>query len=354
MTVEIGVQDLREVGKVHREGFDLRPARSFVRTDGHEGVSDLRRRIRRYDSQAFDSPGQGHVERVDVVHKLKLKLLLTAIPEQGVLVLRLPQPYVIDPVGDTLKLGPLNRRTSPVLFRTEKPDLLGKWKDNMMELKPFRLVNRHNPDRFRIRRRADLRIGLLPSLKEAVHRIAVDSHIILHKIHQGLDVLRLGLEQLRLPALQNAQKLLAKVGQRQTGQSAHIDVQFSGKEGADRVILIPHRGEERHHLTGHSRGLQMQGIVRDHTHPVVHQVHGHVRPMPVAPHQYSDLPVSRPCLVNPVHGVQYPRHLLVLVAEDNLDASFRGVLRPHQLARVRVYLMNTETRPAANHTIEGQ
>ena len=60
-----------------------------------------------------------------------------------------------------------------MLLAAEKPDLLGERKYHMLELKPFRLVDRHDPDRFRILRRTDLRICLLPGFQESIYGVPV-------------------------------------------------------------------------------------------------------------------------------------------------------------------------------------
>ena len=102
-----------------------------------------------------------------------------------------------------------------MLLAAEKSDLLGEREDHMLELKPFRLVDGHYPDRLRVGRRTDLGISLLPGLQESIYGIPVDGDIILHEIHQRLGVLGLRLKQFRIPILKDAQELLTKIGQRQ-------------------------------------------------------------------------------------------------------------------------------------------
>ena len=138
--------------------------------------------------------------------------------------------------------------------------------------------------------------------------------------------MRLGLEKLRIPGLEDTQKLLAEVGQGQARQFGDIDVQFPGKERADGVVLVSDRGQERHYLAGHGGGLQMQGVIGNHTDSIVHKEHGDFGAVPVAPHEHSDLAVPRPGLMHLVHSVQNLPHLILPVAENDIDTSAGGIL----------------------------
>ena len=55
-----------------------------------------------------------------------------------------------------------------------------------------------------------------------------------------------------------------------------------------------------------------------------------------------------------VHSIENLLHLILLVAENDLDTSASDILRLHKLPRVRIYVMDLEVRFLTRHPIENR